>query len=722
MNKKNKYLSTFLITFLLIFGIFAQTVLQASIAPIANDSTNLDNSDEDDIFETPKKSDVSGTYDWDDGTDNMMDIDALGSTTTTTLHNESGDDFKIDSEMTDGYSKTLINDTIQILADINERTFVNDTDGLFNVTLDNSFNAHAVESIQAIDNIHGGLSDIYAEANADMAAGYPLHGVPVGTLENFTLKDNGDDSFLLEYDWNEINDVRTLNFTGDLGFDWRIIQKGAPGNVKWIVVWLDVIWSDAVNISWNAVRSEYELYTWNDVILGWDYKFDVGDGYHGGSTIGMIWIDNAIGNDRGVKLSDNLGKWTVTIVCFSAIASAICFDVYVVNNLYLFSVHWGFSMVEIVVTWGMWIYTFYLFVPYGLLFVIIYPDYDFKLEYYYTYIVMVWLWIVIEIWWIDIYIFWKIEFIWVWWVILIDFWYSISSLLFVDYLVQITYMVNWVYIFHVPTQDLPNRLLIDIVESIYTDEWFNIKIKTTDLFGNIVDADTISGTWDDDDLTAENITDNGDGTFDINVTSKFIAAITPGLWLNLTAEKMGYANGTLNTQIAVEAGSISVIGFNKLGIDILKQSYSEDWFNITFFVFNASDNQGVAGLNFGTLLWNGTDVSDDIFEVIGEPGNYSISLEPITVDPTENPIKLSGSIDAGIFEQKDFVFYIGVDPEVIDKDKGVVIYPGIPAGDDDDGEGKEEVDIVIPIIIGVGIISAIAVAGIVIFLMRKRKR
>ncbi len=456
------------------------------------------------------------------------------------------------------------------------------------------------------------------------------------------------------------------------------------------------------------------------------------------------------------------------------------------------------------------------------------PLLELEVKFLITSVIIEWEWISIEIWQIeDTYLHWIILFNWLSWSFKIDYWFIISSGKFSDYTVLIQYSrlskPDLFYFYQVPTYIMPNRLLIELIKSIYTDSTFYFTIRVLDLWGNQMDGCEIngkwgtyqiqvgditptgggsgkyslalpakhvnqgdpaiwlnltahlgpyangtlktqiavpkpklsvniikerynnetfefvveiinctgdlikgvslSGKWDGIALTApENITDNGDGTFNLNVTAKFVTAGAPGLWFNLTAIKTGYADGNLNTSIAVEPSSVPVVSFKKLGIDLVKQIYSEDWFNITFFVFNASNNQGITGLTFGTLLWNGTDVSGDSSEVIGEPGNYSISLEPITVDPTENLIKLSGSIDAtGGFEQKDFVFYIGVDPEVIDK--GVVTHGGIPAGDDDDEKGVEEklIEPWIPISIGVGAASGIGAIGISIYLIKKKK-
>ncbi len=153
-----------------------------------------------------------------------------------------------------------------------------------------------------------------------------------------------------------------------------------------------------------------------------------------------------------------------------------------------------------------------------------------------------------------------------------------------------------------------------------------------------------------------------------------------------------------------------------LSMDIIDQFFSDSYFNLTFYVFDASDpTQGIEGVGW-SLKWNGTDVSGDIIPIGG--GNYSISLTPITVESGENPIRLEGSIIASGFDQKDFEFFFTVDPEVFDKTQPQPSPYAIIDGDnDDDDEGDKGAGI---IIVGIIILASVGAGVIVIFVLIKK--
>ena len=165
----------------------------------------------------------------------------------------------------------------------------------------------------------------------------------------------------------------------------------------------------------------------------------------------------------------------------------------------------------------------------------------------------------------------------------------------------------------------------------------------------------------------------------------------------------------------MEIGEFEEEEIYNIYIQIKEQVFSEEQFNITFYVFNASDyDWGISEAEI-EIWWNEVNVTDDLMDK--GFGNYSISLEAITVQPGETPIKLNGTLNAIGFIPQDFEFYIAVDPELIDK---TVSPPLSPANGDDDNAQKEEgseLPIVTLLVISIG--SAIGIVGVVLVLIKK---
>ena len=140
-----------------------------------------------------------------------------------------------------------------------------------------------------------------------------------------------------------------------------------------------------------------------------------------------------------------------------------------------------------------------------------------------------------------------------------------------------------------------------------------------------------------------------------------------------------------------------------LDLNIIKQSYSLEHFNLTFFVSDETE----LGIDSALIQmwWNGNDVSDDVIN-LGN-GLYFISLDPITVAPGEDPILLNMIISADGYQDKYFETYIAVDPDTLIKD---FVKPA------------EEFPLTMIIIAITSIAGGIGVAGVIFALLRKRKR
>lgn len=103
-----------------------------------------------------------------------------------------------------------------------------------------------------------------------------------------------------------------------------------------------------------------------------------------------------------------------------------------------------------------------------------------------------------------------------------------------------------------------------------------------------------------------------------------------------------------------------------LYVEILDQVFSKESFNITFHIYNGINES----IDFAVIKtwWNGVDVSADVQNLGG--GFYFIALDPITIDPGEEPILLNMIISTAGYEDKYFETYNAVDPASLLKGGG----------------------------------------------------
>ena len=258
-------------------------------------------------------------------------------------------------------------------------------------------------------------------------------------------------------------------------------------------------------------------------------------------------------------------------------------------------------------------------------------------------------------------------------------------------------------------------LFVELPSMFFSTEIFNISFRVVDKNRYGINGANIQLWWDGIDVSP-NIREVGNGIYNVSMTPITVSPIENPILLNMTVSAQYYYEKYYETYIAVEVEE----EVHVLCIDLIKQFYSDEYFNLTFYIYNASNvNQGIASLDSHSIFWNGTDVSAN-FTSLGT-GNYTISLKPITVSPGENLIRLNGDIYATSigFEIKNFEFFIGIDPEVIDK----APKPSIPAPSDGDGDGaKKEEEPILPLttlgVIGIG--AAIGAGAVAIFLIKKK--
>ncbi|MFX1479263.1 MAG: hypothetical protein ACFFCI_14105 [Promethearchaeota archaeon] len=195
--------------------------------------------------------------------------------------------------------------------------------------------------------------------------------------------------------------------------------------------------------------------------------------------------------------------------------------------------------------------------------------------------------------------------------------------------------------------------------------------------------------------------DNGENNYTMDELSGYIdeepwtnarnGPVTIRYYIKDLANQMNY------TEVTVIKETIQL-----LDVDMIDQSFSLDEFNFTIFVYNELGD----GIDFASIQmwWNSIDVSTDVIN-LGN-GFYFISLEPITVASEEDPILLNMIISADGYEDKHFETYLAVDPDTLSKGGGTI---------------TKEFPLTMVIIIIISVVGGIAVIGVALVILRKRK-
>ena len=205
--------------------------------------------------------------------------------------------------------------------------------------------------------------------------------------------------------------------------------------------------------------------------------------------------------------------------------------------------------------------------------------------------------------------------------------------------------------------------------------------------------------WNGAVVPSDNITDIGNGLYNVSLYPIFVESGEAPILLNMTIAATYHRDTYFETYLDVEPPE--VVKF--LQIEMTESSYSTEHFNLTFYIFD-ENNQSVNSAII-QMWWNGSLVSGDVIN-LGN-GLYFVSLAPITVAPGENPILLTMIVSVDGYEDKPFETYIAVDPDILDKDGG---------------RAAEEFPFVLTIIIASSISGGIVAAGALMFLLRKRKQ
>jgi len=240
-------------------------------------------------------------------------------------------------------------------------------------------------------------------------------------------------------------------------------------------------------------------------------------------------------------------------------------------------------------------------------------------------------------------------------------------------------------------------LQVEITENSYTIEHFNFTLFIYDDTDQYIDSATTQMWWNGNDVSVD-VQNLGNGLYFISLEPITVAPGEDPILLNMTISALGYEDKYFETYISVEP--CEIVKF--LQVEITENSYTIEHFNFTFSIF---DEAGY-GIDSATIQmwWNDTDVSGNVV-VLGN-GLYFVSLDSITVAPGEDPILLNMVISALGYEDKLFETYLAVDPDTLEKV----------------GELTPEFPLTLIIIVSTSIVGGIIVAGITVFLLRKRKR
>ncbi|MFX1257246.1 MAG: hypothetical protein ACFFAN_05280 [Promethearchaeota archaeon] len=756
MKKNNKTIIILIIGFLVVFTIFAQTTFNKSTIKKESTTQNVNNPNHDGENIEPKLSQTDHQeqfYDWNDGNNMMIESDT-GDFNETFVAIESGSEhFYVDSEIQNQYGANIYMDGTGTLRGGN----------------------YGIESVKENDDI---ITTLYG---AQLDAGGTLLDIPFELCQsNNSLLFYTNTPPLAPPALYNSSIKAEKNAVGNYLDNFSICTYEADGDID-LVEKIDYVYNreDGYDLQYNLTKL-YPLYYLEYCKVHLDYNEDLNQ-YKWHETN----LDHYIVNESGVYESDDMIdyslvlEWNNPSLTFYGkslinITSANSSIVINYNNVYelLFtkrgteevslmftglhkyvtmpgghifvantSFFWYLDYLTLFSGYGdsYALLTFLLWDIVDVLYSFTWPLFELEVTFLITSVIIEWDWISIEIWLVEnMYLHWIVIFHWLFWSFKVQYWCILSSRIFTDYVVWIQYSrilkPDLIYIYYVPTYVMPNMLVVNIIDSVYTESNFNITFTVKDCFGFLLDVSKINVFWNGDNESS-GLTYVSTGTYNISLPAILVDPGDPGKLLNITASEYGYADGNLLTQIAVEDSDNEEPPPKKLVINIIKSVYSENSFEFVVEVTNCSGD-----LELGTILegkWNGIDLTGenitDNFD-----GTFNLTLTPILVSPDADPIWLNLTATKTGYVKGVLNTEIAVDPPTVDKD-GNGGNGGDDGDDEDDGDGGGGGDkngdggvgggatqILIPIIIGVGAVSIGAGTGVLIFLIKvylpKKKR
>jgi len=137
---------------------------------------------------------------------------------------------------------------------------------------------------------------------------------------------------------------------------------------------------------------------------------------------------------------------------------------------------------------------------------------------------------------------------------------------------------------------------------------------------------------------------------------------------------VGDANNDGNNDIVTsnaDSDDVSILIYKPpiLHIDVIDQTFTLEQFNITFFLY-IDNHIPIDYLNF-RIWWDGINVSDSISD-LGD-GFYQVVLEPVFMEPDEDPVLLNMTLYGIGFDDTYHEIYIEVEPPVVLETLNIII-------------------------------------------------
>lgn len=526
MKKSNKKGAAFLITIMFVVGMFAQVnlisnSLVSSTGGTKNDAGGLNSSDFNENYAP------DAPYE--------MDIDSQGSNTNVTMAD--GVTSKTAESYFDGQgspeANTIIDQNKKIKSTMDNKTILNDTDKGVAHIIHNDFNPHKVE-------INGSGAATMTLAEANDAEDHLEHWD--WWVESF---------FDVQYEFiDAAKDYENLVITdidsGGIGYVVsRITQPGIAQNVS-------------VNVN-GFVTFLIDPET--------GYIYDDDDPLIPIGEIGSCSYEDLVSGFTCYSVNETVvitdGEYEIIATRSSEMGQNII-DILVRDLTFDIQIYWELSAITkpiISIFFSGMQFIFYLILETELMYVIISVLYDIKIEYYLSYIVIVWYFIEISIIWLDFQIHWIIVFWWEVWFVKIQYWFvyiefNVWQFTTYNVFIEYTYQYNtYIYLYYVPSVNPPNMLDIDIIKQVFNDTKFEFTVLVTDWSNTPVQGASVDYDWNNGGGTSAGTTDaNGEVSFIVDAV--LVQPADDPVPLNLTASMQGYSDGHLDVLLKVDPEAV----------------------------------------------------------------------------------------------------------------------------------------------------------------------
>jgi len=197
---------------------------------------------------------------------------------------------------------------------------------------------------------------------------------------------------------------------------------------------------------------------------------------------------------------------------------------------------------------------------------------------------------------------------------------------------------------------------IEIITQLFSTTEFVITIKIScEITGSGVSPNFIEIQWNETVVSSNNITELGNGLYNITLSPIFVESGGNPILLNMTLAAPLHKDKYYETELAVEY----CMAMDLIHIDIMNELFTKKEFIITFSVHNW-ENQGITDADI-RMWWGGVNVSLNVLE-IGN-GLYNITLTPIFTDYGEDPVLLNMTVKAIGYTDKYYETHISVEPD-----------------------------------------------------------